>query len=360
MRQLTSPRLRVTTRIMLTGLMIVFVLFASGQDVKGPLDSPPKVRSCGTMPRYNQLLAQNTGFRKLRLQILSLTQAYGSLSTSARLAPRTTVLRVPVVVHVIYKADQDNISDAQIRSQIEVLNNDYQNTGQDVSKIPALFRPAIGNPLLKFELAAFGVDGQPTTGIVRKKSDITVFYSNGPKGDGIKLEKTGGDPPWPSDKYLNIWVCPSLKDKDNRDLLGYSSFPGDPKDKDGVVIVNSAFGTNGTATAPFNKGRTATHEIGHWLNLFHVWGDDENGPDVCAGSDQVDDTPNQATPNYRCPSYPHPSCKNDAQGGDMFMNYLDYTDDICMQMFTAGQVLRIEATLAGYRSGIPRSPGLAH
>ena len=116
----------------------------------------------------------------------------------------------------------------------------------------------------------------------------------------------------------------------------------------------------GTASYPFDKGRTATHEIGHWLNLFHIWGDDETSPDVCSGSDQVDDTPNQAIANQGCPVYPHPSCHNDGDGGDMFMNYMDYTYDSCMQMFTLGQVVRIESTLTGYRSGIPKSSGLAH
>jgi hypothetical protein len=343
----------------LATLTLILMPITSGQDVKTQEIPLSKVRSCGTMPRYNQLLAHDAGFRKLRVEILALTQAYKSVHASARLAPRTTLIRVPVVVHVIYNKDQDNISDDQIRSQIAVLNNDYQNIGQDPSRIPVLFRAVIGNPLLKFELAAFGPDGKPTTGIVRQKSDTTVFYADGPKGDGIKFAKTGGDAPWPADRYLNIWICNSLE-QDNQDVLGYSSFPGDPKNRDGVVIVNHAFGTTGTAITPFNKGRTATHEIGHWLNLFHIWGDDEKGPDVCAGSDQVDDTPNQGVQNYGCPGFPHPSCKNDDKGGDMFMNYLDYTDDSCMQMFTMGQVSRIEATLAGYRSGIPQSPGLAH
>jgi hypothetical protein len=312
------------------------------------------------MPRYNQLFAHDASFRKLRGELFALTQAYKSVHASARLAPRTTLIRIPVVVHVIYNKDQENISDDQIRSQINVLNNDYQNIGQDVSSIPAPFRSVIGNPRLEFDLAAFGPDGKVTAGIIRKKSDVTVFYVDGPKGDRIKFTETGGDAAWPADKYLNIWVCPSLQNKDKQEVLGYSSFPGDPKVRDGVVIVNYAFGTIGTVRPPFNKGRTATHEIGHWLNLFHIWGDDETLPDVCSGSDQVDDTPNQAIANQQCPKYPHPSCHNDDQGGDMLMNYMDYTDDSCMQMFTAGQVLRIEATLAGYRSGISQSPGLAH
>ena len=112
-----------------------------------------------------------------------------------------------------------------------------------------------------------------------------------------------------------------------------------------VVILHSAFGTTGTAAAPFDRGRTATHEIGHWLNLYHIWGDDGTG---CNGSDEVDDTPNCAGPNTGFLTFPSISCDN-GPDGDMFMNYMDYTDDACMCMFTAEQVARIQATLDGPR-----------
>jgi hypothetical protein len=140
-----------------------------------------------------------------------------------------------------------------------------------------------------------------------------------------------------------MWVCQL-----SSNLLGYAQFPGGPAQTDGVVILHSAFGTTGTAAAPFDRGRTATHEIGHWLNLFHIWGDDGTG---CNGTDEVDDTPNQADENTGCPGFPSPSCANDPNG-DMFMNYMDYTDDACMFMFTAGQVTRMQAALDGPRSSI--------
>ena len=131
-------------------------------------------------------------------------------------------------------------------------------------------------------------------------------------------------------------------------LLGYAQFPGGPAATDGVVILHSGFGTSGTAAAPFNLGRTATHEIGHWLNLRHIWGDDGTG---CSGSDFVADTPNQGGPNYGTPTFPKVSCGN-APNGDMFMNYMDYVDDAAMVMFTAGQVTRMQASLDGLRSSI--------
>jgi hypothetical protein len=141
---------------------------------------------------------------------------------------------------------------------------------------------------------------------------------------------------------LNIWVCTL-----GGGLLGYAQFPGGPLATDGVVILNTAFGTSGTATAPFNRGRSATHEIGHWLNLRHIWGDTEH----CEGTDFVTDTPNAKQPNFGKPTFPHVSCSN-GPNGDMFMNYMDYTDDDSMFMFTAGQVTRMSATLDGPRSSL--------
>ena len=156
----------------------------------------------------------------------------------------------------------------------------------------------------------------------------------------VKFAASGGAEAWPADRYLNIWVCHL------NDLLGYAQFPGGPPQTDGVVIDYRAFGTVGTATAPFNLGRTATHEVGHWLNLFHIWGDDGGG---CGGTDQVDDTPNQGGPNTGSPSFPHITCGN-APNGDMFINFMDYVDDRTMVMFTIGQVERMHAALDEARS----------
>src|SRR5262249_21192912 len=117
------------------------------------------------------------------------------------------------------------------------------------------------------------------------------------------------------------------------------------------------FGTNGAAAAPFNLGRTTTHEIGHWLNLRHIWGDDENEANTCSGSDLVDDTPNQAIMNFGKPKFPHISCKN-GPNWDMFMNYMDYTDDDSMFMFTLGQSVRMDGTLFDTRKSLLTSNGL--
>jgi hypothetical protein len=141
---------------------------------------------------------------------------------------------------------------------------------------------------------------------------------------------------------LNVWVCPL-----GGGLLGYAQFPGGPALTDGVVVNYRAFGAGGTAEAPFDLGRTLTHEVGHYLNLRHIWGDT---PD-CSGSDSVDDTPNCAGPNFGTPTFPVVTCNN-GPNGDMFMNYMDYVDDAAMVMFTTQQVVRMRTALETMRAGL--------
>jgi hypothetical protein len=210
------------------------------------------------------------------------------------------------------------------------MNADFRKLNSDISSVPAAFAGLASDCEINFCLAQRTPAGTATTGIVRKSTTVTAFTTN----DFMKFNANGGDAIWDASKYLNIWVCNM-----SGGILGYAQFPGGPVATDGVVINYTAFGTTGTAAAPFNKGRTATHEVGHWLNLFHIWGDDGN---ACTGSDLVNDTPNQADENYGCPSFPSVSCSNGANG-DMFMNYMDYTDDACMFMFSAGQKARIDA-----------------
>jgi len=243
------------------------------------------------------------------------------------------------VVHVVHKTAAQNISDAQIKSQIDVLTADFRKKNADVSSAPAAFAALTSDARIEFALASTDPSGNPTTGITRTPTAVNGFTDD----DAVKSAATGGADPWPSDKYLNIWVCQLAGG-----LLGYAQFPGGPAATDGVVILHSAFGTKGTAAAPFNLGRTTTHEVGHWLNLRHIWGDDGTG---CSGSDFVADTPNQAGPNFGTPAFPQVTCGN-GPNGDMFVNYMDYVDDAAMVMFSAGQVTRMQATLDGLRSAI--------
>jgi Pregnancy-associated plasma protein-A len=294
---------------------------------------PPLIRKCGAVAVHYRLLEEDPNFRQNQLNLEGLVAKRMASGLVARKGkPRV----IPVVVHVVYKLPGENISDAQIQSQITVLNKDYSAANTDKKSTPSVWKGLVTSANIQFALAKTDPKGKATKGITRTKTTKDSF----PSDDSVKSSAKGGAAPWPSAKYLNIWVC-NLGDR----LLGYAQFPGGPPATDGVVILSTAFGTQGTATKPFNKGRTATHEIGHWLNLHHIWGDTQH----CEGTDLVDDTPNAQQPNFGKPKFPHISCKN-GPNGDMFMNYMDYVDDDTMVMFTAGQVTRITATLDGPRN----------
>lgn len=295
----------------------------------------PQKRTCGTMAVHERLLRTTPGYREAR-------DSSESHAWRASLAPymgRTGCTRIPVVVHVVYKTDAQNISDAQIKSQIDVLNADFRKRNADAGAVPAVFQPLAADARVEFELASTDPNGNPTNGITRTQTNKDSFSDD----DSVKSAATGGADPWPADRYLNIWVCQL-----GGGLLGYAQFPGGPAATDGVVILHSGFGTSGTAAAPFNLGRSATHEIGHWLNLRHIWGDDGTG---CSGSDFVADTPNQAGPNYGKPAFPSVTCNN-GPNGDMFMNYMDYVDDKAMFLFTSQQVVRMRTALDSARPGL--------
>ncbi|MER5885015.1 zinc metalloprotease [Streptomyces sp. NPDC001941] len=298
----------------------------------------PTRRDCGTMEVHRRLLSTVSGYSAARAAVENRAFRY---ETGQEEPERTGVIRIPVVVHVVWNTAEQNVDDAQVASQIDVLNRDFRALNPDVSQVPAVWQDRVADCLVEFELASTDPDGQPTSGITRTETQTAGFGAD----DAVKSAATGGHDAWPADRYLNMWVCPL-----GGGLLGYAQFPGGPAETDGVVILHSGFGTTGTAAAPFDGGRTATHEIGHWLNLFHIWGDDGTG---CSGTDHVADTPNQGGPNGGKPTFPKLSCNN-GPNGDMFMNYMDYTDDAAMFMFTSGQKARVDATLDGARSSFAK------
>ena len=294
----------------------------------------PLRRTCGCMQVYNRMLEQYPQFRAAQIALESDTSRRRSAAFIEAAPPK--IVTIPVVVHVVHRTAAENISTAQIESQINSLNKDYGARNPDKSRTPNVWAGFVTDTRIQFALATTDPNGKATQGITRTNTTKTSFGSD----DSVKSVASGGADPWPSDKYLNIWVC-TLGDG----LLGYAQFPGGPPSTDGVVILNRAFGTTGTAADPFNLGRTVTHEIGHWLNLRHIWGDTED----CTGNDFVDDTPQAQSPNFGKPTFPHVSCTN-GPNGDMFMNYMDYVDDAAMVMFSPGQVVRMQATLAGPRA----------
>lgn len=241
------------------------------------------------------------------------------------------IITIPVVVHLLYKTGEQNISEAQIKSQIEALNKDFRRMNADASNTPAAFKLLAGDAKINFCLAQVAPNGQRTKGIIRKYTSKDYFIGD----DAMKFSAAGGDDMWDSKRYLNIWVC-NLYGR----ALGYATVPGQPAEKDGVVVNWDVFGTTGNVRPPFTKGRTATHEVAHWLGLKHIWGD------ASCGDDAIADTPPQSDYNFGCPSFPKPSYCSVNGNGDMFMNYMDFSDDACMNLFTLGQVKKMRSQFA--------------
>ncbi|MGB0429623.1 MAG: M43 family zinc metalloprotease [Bacteroidia bacterium] len=255
------------------------------------------------------------------------------------------LISIPVVFHVIYHTEQENVSAAQIQSQLTVLNNDFRLLNDNKLSNNHPFYNLMADCEIEFCLATTDPNGNAHSGITRTYTDSTNWSGWGSE----KFTSEGGHDNWDPKRYLNIWVC-NLDE--NVGTLGYSSFPtelDEYPDEDGVVIHFRCFGTTGTAgSGDFEvngSGRTGTHEVGHWLYLEHIWGDEE------CGTDGVDDTPPQEWDNYDCPSFPYNAnnqCGSN-EHGEMFMNYMDYVDDDCMAMFTKGQKSRMRTAIETFR-----------
>jgi hypothetical protein len=299
-------------------------------------------RTCGTMEAWQNQLAKNPDLLHQRAIIQSQMQEWINNPENHK---TNAIITIPVVVHVVYRNTAENISDAQIQSQIDVLNKDFRKQNSDASLVPSAFSSLAADCEIQFCLADRDPNGNPTTGITRTSTTKTSFSQS---SDDVKSSASGGKDPWDTEKYLNMWVC-NL----SGGLLGYAQFPGGSASTDGVVMRYTAFGTTGTATAPYNKGRTTTHEVAHYLDLYHIWGDEPN----CAQDDDVSDTPLQQDKNFGCPTFPLTDNCQTSSPGVMFMNYMDYVDDDCMYMFTTGQKTRMRASLNTTRAGLKASNG---
>ncbi len=246
---------------------------------------------------------------------------------------------IPVHVIIVHPPGQaigtgDNLSIEHIESQITVLNEDFRRTNSDASNTPPEF-PA-GDSNIEFCLASVDPSGNPTDGVTRHGTNQN-FDAN-----EFSIKAATG---WDRDDYLNIWVAPSIG------TLGYayvpttSSLPNSTRD--GVAIFTGTFGGPGYATfLPYNLGRTTTHEAGHYLGLEHVWG--PCGDSCCGVDDGIADTPNQSGNTFGCPSHPKVSCGTN----DMFMNFMDYVDDNCMNAFSVGQGNYMNTILSSSRSSL--------
>lgn len=300
-------------------------------DTDDALSPTPAHRTCGSEV-YRQYLQQHNPNMDLSPQGIEAHLQESLIRGDFRNYDKTTnTINIPVVVHVLYRSVTDSLSMTRILSNINSLNADYNLENADTNLIPAYYRPVAGSVGIRFVLANLDPNMQPTTGVTYTKTTVTSF----PLDNTIKSTAQGGKDIWDRNNYLNIWTG-----RLSGSVLGYAQMPGGPAGSDGVVIDYRYFGTVGTGSqSPYNRGRTATHEVGHWFGLWHIWGD------ANCGNDFVNDTPVSQDANYGCPAYPQITCNNGAnnntEGGDMHMNYMDYTDDRCMYMFTAGQKARM-------------------
>ena len=290
-----------------------------------PAAEAPLRRTCAAMAAHMMLLERFPSFRNSQMRLEGATSKRRERTLDVRQAK---IVTIKAIVHVVHNTDEQNISTAQINSQIAALNKDFRGRNPDRSQTPEPWNGLVSDPRIQFKLAK----------VTRTRTSRATFGAD----ESVKRSGTGGVAPITPKTHLNVWVCPL-----SGGLLGYAQFPGGPLAFDGIVINYRAFGTTGTAQAPFNRGRTTTHEVGHYLNLRHIWGDT---PD-CSGSDMVADTPNSAGPNFGVPTFPVVTCNN-GPNGDMFMNYMDYVDDAAMVMFTTQQVLRMRTALETARSGL--------
>jgi hypothetical protein len=269
---------------------------------------------CGSNEAIKQQMAADPAYAKKVEELLKNKGAYNRSNKKG--PPSQTSITIPVVVHVLYNTADQNISDAQVQSQIDVLNEDFGATNSDYNNYDAGYGSVKGDLDINFCLVQ----------IIHKQTKTKSFGTN----DNMKYEKRGGSDAVDPMHIFNIWVC-NLGNK----LLGYAYYPGISPEKFGVVCHTNAFGKGigYNLFADYNLGRTTTHEVGHCFGLAHIWGD------ANCGSDEVDDTPLHNTANFGCPGENHLStCTGTPL--EMWMNYMDYTDDRCMYFFTDGQSSR--------------------
>lgn len=322
--------MRKLTLIVTTGLLVsISCNKSSRQDESSGADEPAAVtlRNCASNDVLQEQLKADPSLAARMESIEAFTRRISQNPAEAsRLLPGG-IIEIPVVVNVLYRTAAENISQAQIQSQIDVLNEDFAALNSDYNNTPAIFQAvSSGDIKIRFVLDQ----------VIQKRTSKKSWGTN----DAMKKTSSGGIAPTSPATKLNLWSC-NL----GGGILGYAQFPGGNSATDGVVIDNNAFGSTGTVSAPYNKGRTATHEVGHWMNLRHIWGD------ASCGNDQVDDTPQHNAANYGCPAAGHQSTCT-GRPVEMTMNYMDYTDDACMYMFSAGQKTRM---LAIFASGGPRA-----
>lgn len=307
-------------------------------------------RTCGTMDVLQEMIDKDPSIKDRMQQLEIFTKKWVENHQLNKSTNSMAVITIPVVFHIVHFGEAvgsgSNISDAQILSQLDAMNEDFRLHNADSLQPTHPFWPYTADAQIEFCLAQRDPTGNPTTGILRYEGDQAGWTKTDIEST-IKPQTI-----WNRDKYLNVWSLNFAAPDDG--LLGYAQFPGTGSSTtDGVVIRYNALGYTGNVSPPFDNGRTGVHEVGHWLNLRHIWGD------ANCGDDLVNDTRPAQSPNNDCPSFPHnanSACGTDANG-EMYMNYMDYVNDNCMVMFTFGQASRMQAALNGARSSLKTSTG---
>lgn len=350
---------------------LLFLLIAHFFGMKDVLAQTPHIEPCGYDQVMDNLEKQYPGFRK------SYDNAYRNVLNSKSVVSRKTVIRdttyfwdtiytIPVVFHILYQNSTENIHDSLIYNQIEVLNQDFMRLNADTGNTRSIFKPVAGSARIKFELATTDPDGNATTGIIRKSTSKAYFSTT---NDDVKSSGTGGNTGWNPGKYLNIWVCDTYNPNFGSIVLGYAYPPfGHPSwpnnnwvgdSRQGVVLHYPVVGRNnplatGGALGTSNKGRVATHEVGHYLGLRHTWGDAQFSSIGCSVDDYIDDTPNQAVrSNFGCNFFSNTCTDPVNDKPDQVENYMDYSAHTCQNMFTKRQVQVMREAIKQYRTNLP-------
>ncbi len=337
-------------------IRLIFLLFLSSaflQIVKAQVIIQKQPVRCGTIEYYKKLFKQNPALQEK----FAANQKSGISRRARQQGVAALNDTITLVIHIVGNASlQQLVTDAVVQSQVDVLNEDYRGLNADSFRIPAAFRPLYGKSGLTFKLAGTNPFGEPTMGIIRVMNNATYNESD---FDNVKQTSLGGSDTWDANKYLNIWVTSF----GTNSTLGISVFPGDPRPLlyHGFVCDYRAFGRGAPHLFKnYNKGRTTTHELGHFFNLNHIWGDDGGS---CIGKDFPDDLQNDDTPNQGDATEYNPdplgigvvvldNC-SPAPPGIMYQNFLDYTFDSAMVMFTKGQQVRMQNALSNFSDRSP-------
>jgi Pregnancy-associated plasma protein-A len=316
-------KFRIMRKLILSVSVLLLTISCQKEEVsevKNEVAPVSFARKCATQEVLEQHLKEDPSLAKRMQSIENFTKT--AIST-ARLV--NGKIEIPVVFNVLYRTAAENISLAQMQSQIDVLNKDFNALNSDFNTPNNPFAAVRANVGISFVLDQ----------VIRKQTTKVSWSDSDIRNNRMKKSATGGINSTSPTTKLNVWIVSSMPSSEG-ETLGFAQFPGDAIATDGVVLAGKFTGTIGTAQAPFNLGRTATHEVGHWVNLYHIWGD------TYCGNDLVADTPTMDSSNAGKPA---PGLRSTCAGNplEMYMNYMDYTDDAAMYMFTNGQKARISA-----------------